>query len=112
MKKIVLLIALLIPVLAYAQDTTPPDGVIIINNNATTTYSRTVEVFILAHDVNGVVDMCVSIGTNCTQWEPYRMTKVVTLGITPAWYSICAKVRDVVGWESVMKCVAIEYRTN
>ena len=84
------------------------DGVILINNNATTTYSRTVEVLIPASDDNDVVDMCVGVGTDCT-WESYSKTKQITLGETSAWYSVCAKVRDVAGNESVMKCVAIQY---
>jgi hypothetical protein len=96
-------------VLTAGADVTPPDGIILINNNATTTYSRTVEVMIPASDEFEVVDMCVSVGTACTQWEPYKKTKLVTLGATPAWYSICGKVRDGAGWESIQKCVAIQY---
>jgi len=92
-----------------AADVAPPDGIILINNNVTTTYSRNIELLIPAQDDNEIVDMCISAGMECTQWEPYRKSKYAQLLGSNTWYSFCARVRDGAGNESVMKCVVIQY---
>jgi hypothetical protein len=93
-------------------DVIAPDGIILINNNVTTTYSRNIELLIPAQDDNEIVDMCISAGMECTQWEPYRKSRYAQLLGSNTWYSFCARVRDGAGNESVMKCVVIQYIGN
>jgi hypothetical protein len=84
-------------------DTKAPGGTISINNGAYSTNSRDVALNLSASDVNWVTDMQLLYnGTNWGDWEPFAVTKNITLPLGNGVKKVSVRYRDAAGKVSVI----------
>jgi hypothetical protein len=86
-----------------APETTPPTGTVKINNGTTLTGADSVTLNLVASDLSGVTQMCVSNSrTTCTTWEAYSQSKVWTLATKSGATNVYVWFEDVFGNRSTM----------
>lgn len=85
-------------------DTTPPEGTLIINGGAKYTNSTTVTLSLEWTDLTGVVSMMVSNDPDFegAMWQDPMDAMSWMIGETDGVHTVYVRIRDFVGWETVL----------
>jgi parallel beta-helix repeat protein len=82
---------------AGQSDSLPPSGAVSIKDNAAYTNSLSVSLSLLATDVSGVSEMCISNDLACTSWQPYAPSRAWTLTPGDGGKTVYVRFKDRLG---------------